>query len=938
MSSAVFEFGPFQLDGAKRALYRNGDYVAVTPKAIEILLLLVEDAGHVVTREKLLQTVWPDAFVEEGSISNNISSLRKILNPHFDGEGPIATIARRGYRFIAPVSLRIEDASAAVTPPSPAGIGVLDAPDVVEAQPVTAIPTDARPASSGAMQWRYSVAAAVAAILIVAVAAIARSTMRPAAHPPAPRRSVAVLAMKNLSGQQDQAWLSTALTETIGAELMAGGQFRLVSAESVARMQQQLSPPSGVGLTRKQLDEIGRDLGCDLVLTGDYLAVGGQIRVDVRLDAVTTGEPIASATVTDEAKNLLLLVGRAGGDLRTRLGLSSPGSSDLAAVRASFPSAPDAARSYFQGLDALRLRDGPRAAVLFQQSIASEPGFALAHSALSTTWRLLGYDRRGGEEARLAVGASDRLSREDRQSIKAQYFEASFDWPNAIEGYRTLWQAYPDNIEYGLKLANAQHVGGHSKDAQQVIEEMRRMPAPDGTDPRIDLVETAVAERAGDFRRALAAAQRAAERASALNATLLLARARLKEGTHLVRLNEPDKGLARMAEAGRLFESLGDAGGVADALRWQGATQVDRGQNLEGDRLLTQALALSAPLHYVRLTSEIEMYRSVAARQRGALTAATAAAEAAIASAREADDASALARATIQLGVALKTRGEYARARSLYEEAASALKRLGDATNAESVANNIAVIDIAQGRAADARTQLERLLEGARKAGGKARIANRLLNLSSVRTLQGDFVEAEAMVAEECAAYQALGAKVFLSSCRARRGLLLIDLGRVGDARTEIGGINAADLAVSAQPPTDLGRLATLYLLTGDRPRAASTLAAADRLLAGREYIPEQALCVSIARGRLEAASGQTNAALARFAQARSEAEKFGLIPLALDSRLEAAKLTGESERRKAFAELQRDAKEAGIGGVVQRIAGAQRLNAGASATTPGTH
>src|ERR1700742_2768428 len=115
MSSGLYEFGPFQLDAAKRALYRNGDYVAATPKALEILVILVEDAGHVVTRETLLERVWPEAFVEEGSISNNISSLRKILNPHFEGEGPIATVARRGYRFTAPVTLRDKEAEPAPT-------------------------------------------------------------------------------------------------------------------------------------------------------------------------------------------------------------------------------------------------------------------------------------------------------------------------------------------------------------------------------------------------------------------------------------------------------------------------------------------------------------------------------------------------------------------------------------------------------------------------------------------------------------------------------------------------------------------------------------------------------------------------------------------------------------------------------------------------------
>src|SRR6516225_9648483 len=109
-----FEFGPFRLDVANRSLYCSGEYVPLTPKVFETLLLLVEEAGRVVEKEQLMQRVWPDAFVEEGSITNNISTLRKILSPHFDGEGPIATVARRGYRFTASVRLRSDQADIAL--------------------------------------------------------------------------------------------------------------------------------------------------------------------------------------------------------------------------------------------------------------------------------------------------------------------------------------------------------------------------------------------------------------------------------------------------------------------------------------------------------------------------------------------------------------------------------------------------------------------------------------------------------------------------------------------------------------------------------------------------------------------------------------------------------------------------------------------------------
>jgi DNA-binding winged helix-turn-helix (wHTH) protein len=86
-----------------RALYRGDEFIPVTPKALDTLVVLIEDAGKLVTKEDLMQRIWPDVVVEDGSIANNISMLRKILNPYFEDDGPIATISRRGYRFTAPV-------------------------------------------------------------------------------------------------------------------------------------------------------------------------------------------------------------------------------------------------------------------------------------------------------------------------------------------------------------------------------------------------------------------------------------------------------------------------------------------------------------------------------------------------------------------------------------------------------------------------------------------------------------------------------------------------------------------------------------------------------------------------------------------------------------------------------------------------------------------
>jgi DNA-binding winged helix-turn-helix (wHTH) protein/tetratricopeptide (TPR) repeat protein len=131
---AEYEFGPFRVDVARRTLYREGEFVALTPKAAEILVLLLEEAGRVVTKEQLLERVWPGVVVEEGAIANNVSALRKALDPGFNGEAPIATVARRGYRFT--VEVRRLDGTAAPMPEAAAPAAGVAAPQPAERETV----------------------------------------------------------------------------------------------------------------------------------------------------------------------------------------------------------------------------------------------------------------------------------------------------------------------------------------------------------------------------------------------------------------------------------------------------------------------------------------------------------------------------------------------------------------------------------------------------------------------------------------------------------------------------------------------------------------------------------------------------------------------------------------------------------------------------------
>ena len=103
-----YEFDRFRLDATGRVLYRGDKVIPLSPKAADVLLLLVQRSGDVVEKEELLKQVWQDAFVEEGSLTGAIFVLRKALgDPREEGEW-IATVPKRGYRFAIPVKVRDE--------------------------------------------------------------------------------------------------------------------------------------------------------------------------------------------------------------------------------------------------------------------------------------------------------------------------------------------------------------------------------------------------------------------------------------------------------------------------------------------------------------------------------------------------------------------------------------------------------------------------------------------------------------------------------------------------------------------------------------------------------------------------------------------------------------------------------------------------------------
>src|SRR5713226_3803332 len=99
-----YEFDQFRIDVTERLLLNEGTPLALPPKAFDILLALVQQSGHVLERQQLIETVWPDTFIEENNLTQYISALRRTLGDDRHGQRYIETVARRGYRFLAPVT------------------------------------------------------------------------------------------------------------------------------------------------------------------------------------------------------------------------------------------------------------------------------------------------------------------------------------------------------------------------------------------------------------------------------------------------------------------------------------------------------------------------------------------------------------------------------------------------------------------------------------------------------------------------------------------------------------------------------------------------------------------------------------------------------------------------------------------------------------------
>lgn len=140
-----YEFGPFRLDVSEHMLLRDGHHVPLTPKIFDVLRVLVQNGGHLVEKERLLKEVWPDSFVEEGTLNRSVSVLRKALGESPSGQKYIETAPKRGYRFVAPVTECLHDSSRSIVEPHSRSVVDIEATHTdSQSLPNTSMPPAAR--------------------------------------------------------------------------------------------------------------------------------------------------------------------------------------------------------------------------------------------------------------------------------------------------------------------------------------------------------------------------------------------------------------------------------------------------------------------------------------------------------------------------------------------------------------------------------------------------------------------------------------------------------------------------------------------------------------------------------------------------------------------------------------------------------------------------
>ena len=436
--SQVVSFGPFQLDLVSGELHKHGLKIKLQELPFRVLALLLEHPGEVVTREELRRTLWPDTFVDfDHSLASAINKIREALSDSAENARFIETLPRRGYRFIAPVS--------GLSGRPHDRVALASRPTIQEIPAASPHETPVEPSGPASKRTRHALVVGALGLAVLALLAITyvmtRSRAADATRPKI--KSLAVLPLKNLSGDPTQEYLADGMTEALIGRLSRIGGLRVISRTSVMPLKD----------TRLSVPEIARTLGVDAIVEGSIIREGSQIRVRAQLIRAATDDHIWTEEYHREYRSILGLQEEVARSIsqRIEISLTPDGRASLAPTNTADPEAHEdylKGRYYFNQRtpDALN-----KSIAHFRQAIARDPGYASAYSGLADAYALLGF--RGGlpsKDALVQAKAAAQKAIELDNTLAEPHASLAFiaethewDWATAEREYKRALELNP---------------------------------------------------------------------------------------------------------------------------------------------------------------------------------------------------------------------------------------------------------------------------------------------------------------------------------------------------------------------------------------------------------------------------------------------------------------------------------------------------------------
>src|SRR5438067_4162403 len=374
---AVRRFGVFEINIYSGELRKNGIRLRLSGQPFQVLSVLVEHPGEVVTREELHSRLWPaDTFVDfDHGLNNAVARIREVLDDSSETPRYVETLPRRGYRFIAPVA---DTPPATVSPP-------ISKPKISPAPEVTSVDSTA-PAIliapkrfASARLWVLLGAAAVLSLFAVTFL-LSRGASAKAARQTS-IKSLAVLPLKNLSGDPTQEYLADGMTEAVIGRLAGIHDLRVISRTSVMHFKD----------TQLAVPEIARMLKVDAIVEGSVIREGNRIRVHAQLIRAATDEHFWSESYDRELRDVLSLESEVAQSIARKVEVTVTGK-EQERLTAARPVSPEVYESYLKGRFA---KSNNRAEIeesiaYFEEAIRKDRTFAPAYVGLADAYDSLG--------------------------------------------------------------------------------------------------------------------------------------------------------------------------------------------------------------------------------------------------------------------------------------------------------------------------------------------------------------------------------------------------------------------------------------------------------------------------------------------------------------------------------------------------------------------